>query len=106
MPGSKGKKNKNQKAGKNQGGGLQLTLLLPSPAPPPPDSTDPNYNGSRPRPTLPQLLAMEHTWSLARRTLFLLTWYDVLCTVVWGVIFILVLLGPRCDSSIFGGWYV
>jgi hypothetical protein len=102
MPGSKGKKNKKDK--KNQGGGLQLTLLLPSPAQPPSDPTNQNCNGSRPRPTLPELLAMEYTWSLARRTLFLLTWYDVFCCVVWGVIFVLILLGPRCDSSIFGGW--
>lgn len=102
LSGLTGKKNK--KAQKNQGGGLQLTLLLPSPAPPPMDASA--CNGARARPTLPELLAMEHKWSLARRTLFLLTWYDATFTVIWFIIFILILLGPRCDSTVFGGWCV
>lgn len=49
-------------------------------------------------------LAMEKEWKLARAWAKKITLVDVLGLVVWGAVFIFVLLGKKCPSGGFEGW--
>lgn len=49
-------------------------------------------------------LAMEKEWQGARTWLKKMTAVDILGTVIWGAVFILILLGKRCPSGGYGGW--
>ncbi|TDL27411.1 hypothetical protein BD410DRAFT_740418 [Rickenella mellea] len=49
-------------------------------------------------------LAMEEQWKTARSFLKWITFYDVTSMILWGFVFVLVLLGSRCPSGKFEGW--
>lgn len=49
-------------------------------------------------------LAMEEQWRSARHTLKLAIVFDVVCLVLWGAEFVLILMGQRCPSGTYGGW--
>ncbi|KZP12549.1 hypothetical protein FIBSPDRAFT_961256 [Athelia psychrophila] len=68
----------------------------------------PQQNGAqrrtRPRRSVFAGLAMEEQWRAARRTLKFTMFFDVVCMVLWGAEFVLILMGKRCPSGSFGGW--
>ena len=51
-------------------------------------------------------LAMEESWRHARGWAKKLAIVDVAGVVVWGGLFVFLLLGNRCPSGAFSGWYV
>ena len=51
-------------------------------------------------------LAMEESWRHARGWAKKLAIVDVAGVVLWGAAFVLILLGKRCPSGAFSGWYV
>lgn len=51
-------------------------------------------------------LAMEEEWKRARSWLKKIAVFDVLGALLWGAAFVLILLGKRCPSGGFEGWYV
>lgn len=59
---------------------------------------------NRPRRSVFAGLAMEEQWRAARSTLKIAMFLDVVCLILWGAEFVLILLGKRCPSGSFGGW--
>lgn len=53
-----------------------------------------------------QGLAMEKAWGAARSWLKWTLFIDLVCMILWGGEFVLILLGKRCPSGEFEGWYV
>lgn len=51
-------------------------------------------------------LALEAQWKEARKRLKWNTAVDSVMLVVWGALFVYILLGKRCPSGSFDGWYV
>ena len=51
-------------------------------------------------------LAMEESWRRARGWAKKLAIVDVAGVVLWGGAFVFILLGKRCPSGAFSGWYV
>ncbi|KAF7323098.1 hypothetical protein HMN09_00089900 [Mycena chlorophos] len=49
-------------------------------------------------------LAMEEAWKMARSWLKKVTAVDVLGLILWGGVFIFILIGKRCPSGQFDGW--
>jgi hypothetical protein len=49
-------------------------------------------------------LAMEERWKAARSWLKKVAVIDVGCLIIWGVVFVLILMGKRCPSGGFEGW--
>lgn len=49
-------------------------------------------------------LALEAEWREARKRLKWNTTVDVIMFVVWGALFVYILLGKRCPSGSFDGW--
>ena len=54
---------------------------------------------------IPARLAMEESWRLARGWAKKLAVVDVAGVVLWGGAFVFILLGKRCPSGSFSGWY-
>lgn len=51
-------------------------------------------------------LAMEEEWKRARTWAKKMAAVDVLGLIVWGAVFVFILIGKRCPSGAFEGWYV
>lgn len=51
-------------------------------------------------------LAMEAEWKIARAWAKKIAFVDAVGVVVWGAVFVIVLIGKRCPSGGFDGWYV
>ena len=51
-------------------------------------------------------LALEARWKKARRRLKWVMAVDVVCFALWGAEFVIILVGQRCPSGRFEGWYV
>ncbi|KAF7975823.1 hypothetical protein HWV62_8371 [Athelia sp. TMB] len=122
--GMKGKKGKKGKKGMGNGNDVQVNLIVDPGMfqPPQEEDFDENesmpgsfapYGGSqqggpprrkRPRRSIFAGLAMEEQWRSARRTLKWAMCFDVVCMVLWGAEFVLILMGQRCPSGAFGGW--
>jgi len=66
-------------------------------------STNPQRH-SRPRRGIFAGLAMEEQWRAARMTLKKIMFFDIVCVVLWGTEFVLILRGKRCPSGGFEGW--
>ena len=49
-------------------------------------------------------LAMEEQWHAARTVLKKVMFLDIVCTLLWGAEFVLILMGKRCPSGGFEGW--
>jgi len=58
----------------------------------------------RPRRSIFVGLAMEEKWRAARASLKKLMFFDIICVVLWGTEFVLILIGQRCPSGAFQGW--
>jgi hypothetical protein len=58
----------------------------------------------RPRRSIFVGLAMEEQWRAARSMSKKLMFFDIVCTVLWGAEFVLILMGKRCPSGGFEGW--
>lgn len=51
-------------------------------------------------------LAMEEDWKRARSWAKKITAVDVLGIILWGAVFIFIVIGKRCPSGGFEGWWV
>jgi len=51
-------------------------------------------------------LAMEEDWKVGRSWLKKCTAFDCVGVVVWAVVFVFILIGKRCPTGGFEGWYV
>ena len=51
-------------------------------------------------------LAMEEDWKRARKWAQKLAVFDAVSMVLWGATFVYILIGKRCPSGGFDGWYV
>jgi hypothetical protein len=60
----------------------------------------------RPRRSIFEALAQENRWRAARRSLKQMTVVDVCGIVVWGVLFVFILMGKRCPAGQYEGWCV
>ncbi|TFK42285.1 hypothetical protein BDQ12DRAFT_675945 [Crucibulum laeve] len=121
--GGKGKKGK--KNGKGGAGEVQVNLIVdPTAFSPPQDSSSSESDsssgddlpGSFPRHqsrkkrkrrktrNIHALLALEASWRLARSWARKLAFLDALGVVIWGAVFVFVLMGKRCPSGGFEGW--
>jgi len=58
----------------------------------------------RPRRSVFVGLAMEEQWRTARGFLKKLMFFDIVCFVLWGAEFMMILIGQRCPSGGFEGW--
>lgn len=126
--GGKGKAGKKgKKGGQNQGpGDVQVNLIVDPSAfrqdePETTDEEDEDWDGSMPggygssrnkRRRTPKRrsvfagLQMEQQWKVARAWMKKVTFFDVFALIIWGAIFVLIMLGPRCPAGTFDGWYV
>lgn len=127
MGGGKGKKGKGgKKAKKGMGGGdVQVNLIVdPGMLQPQQDDRHNEYNQDRddeessvpgtygqsvsqPRTRRRSIFAgleMENQWRAARGLLKKLMFFDIVCAVLWGTEFMLILIGQRCPSGGFEGW--
>jgi len=128
MDGGKGKKGKGGKKGKKGmgGGDVQVNLIVDpgmlrrqqddrrdeydqdeydesSPVPGTYGQSIPQRR-TRPRRSVFAGLEMENQWRAARALLKKLMFFDIVCVVLWGVEFVLILIGQRCPSGGFEGW--
>ncbi|KAJ7582946.1 hypothetical protein C8J56DRAFT_831969 [Mycena floridula] len=130
LPGGKKAKGKGQKKGKKgQGGGgdVQVNLIVDPTMfgggrrdeETEEEEDESNWDGSMPggyagskkkRKRAPQRrsvfagLAMEEQWKKARAWTKKVTVVDVFGLVVWGAVFVFILIGKRCPSGGFNGW--
>jgi hypothetical protein len=51
-------------------------------------------------------LALEEQWVAARKFLRWITVFDSVFMVMWGIAFVLILIGKRCPAGQFEGWWV
>jgi hypothetical protein len=58
----------------------------------------------RPRRSIFTGLAMEEQWRAARTVLKKVMFLDIVCALLWGAEFVLILMGKRCPSGGFEGW--
>jgi hypothetical protein len=61
---------------------------------------------AKPRRSIFAGLAQENAWREARKVLKRMTWVDVGGMVVWGALFVFILIGKRCPAGEFDGWSV
>jgi len=47
---------------------------------------------------------MEEQWRAARTVLKKMMFLDIVCALLWGTEFVLILMGKRCPSGRFEGW--
>jgi hypothetical protein len=59
---------------------------------------------AKPRRSIFTGLAQENAWREARGMLRKMTWVDVGGMVVWGALFVFVLVGKKCPAGEFNGW--
>jgi hypothetical protein len=59
---------------------------------------------AKPRRSIFTGLAQENAWREARGMLRKMTWGDIGGMVVWGALFVFVLVGKRCPAGEFNGW--
>ncbi|KAG6916648.1 hypothetical protein DXG01_005934 [Tephrocybe rancida] len=124
LDGKKGKKKKTGKKGDAPNGGdVQVNLIVDPEAfgrredGSEDDEDDENWSGSvpghynprrkrarRPRRSVFAGLAMEEDWKRARGWAKKLTSVDVVLLVIWGIAFVLIMIGKRCPSGGFNGW--
>jgi hypothetical protein len=62
------------------------------------------HHRSRPRRSIFTGLAMEEQWRSARTILRKIMFFDIVCVLLWGTEFVLILMGKRCPSGEFDGW--
>lgn len=69
------------------------------------DTSTPRQAGPRrKRRGLFEGLAMEEQWKYARKELKRFLFLDLLFFLLWGVVFVVILLGKRCPTGQFEGW--
>ncbi|KAH8827010.1 hypothetical protein DL96DRAFT_1605164 [Flagelloscypha sp. PMI_526] len=51
-------------------------------------------------------LAMEEAWKAARARMKKVLVFDILGIILWGAVFVFLMIGKRCPSGEFEGWYV
>jgi len=49
-------------------------------------------------------LAMEAQWKRARKQLKIGMTFDVIACILWGIVFVVILMGKRCPVGGYGGW--
>lgn len=69
-----------------------------------PSSHSKTRRKAKPRRSIFAGLAQENAWREARKWLKRMAWVDVGGMVVWGALFVLVLVGKRCPPGEFEGW--
>jgi len=120
--GKKGGKKGQGKKGQQPGQDVQVNLIVDPTAFQPPGASDGEsddeygtQDGSavggrkrraRRRRGLFEGLAMEEDWKRARSWAKKLAFIDVFGALIWGVVFVYLMIGQRCPAGEFGGWYV
>jgi len=122
LPAGKGGKKKAGKGGKgsNPTHDIQVNLIVDPDAlkgreeEEEDDDDDPGWDGSlantrrkkkQRRRSVFAGLAMEEDWKRARKWAQKLAAFDVVSMVLWGAAFVYILIGKRCPSGGFEGWY-
>lgn len=62
------------------------------------------HKKAKPRRSIFAGFAQENAWREARKSLKRMTWIDVGGSILWGALFVFVLIGKRCPAGQFEGW--